>query len=92
MIRSRKRKTTRGETPPDVMLLAVKEVLEGQLSVRAVGRKYDIDHATLLLYCNKYKSARLQSTSSDEADVLQNFSELAIVSRGRCLRKQGRNC
>jgi len=73
MVRSRKRKTTRGETPPDVMLSAVKEALEGKLSVRAVGHKYDIDHATLLRYCNKYKSARLQSTSSDEADVPQNF-------------------
>ena len=74
MVRSRKRKTTRGGTPSAVMLSAVKEALEGQLSVRAVGRKYDIDHATLIRYCNKYKYTELQSTSSGEVDVPQNFT------------------
>lgn len=80
MVRSRKRKTTRGETPPAVMLSAVKEALEGQLSVRAVGRKYDIDHAILLRYCNKYKSTQLQSTSSGEVMFLR-ISLLATVSQ-----------
>jgi len=56
-----------------MMLSAVKEALAGQLSVRAVGRKYEIDHATLLRYCTKYKSAGLQSTSNEGA-VPQNFS------------------
>ena len=69
MVQSRKRKTTRGGTPPAVMLSAVKEPLEGQHSVRAVGRKYDIDHAALIRYCNKYKSTQLQFTSSGEVDV-----------------------
>jgi hypothetical protein len=47
MVRSRQRLTKRGETPPDIMMTAVEEALEGHQSLRAVGRKYDIDHVTL---------------------------------------------
>ena len=70
MVRSRQRTTKRGGTPPDIMLTAVKEALEGHLSVRAVGRKYDIDHATLLRYCKKYA----QPSSTDEVGVRNDFN------------------
>lgn len=55
------------------MLTAVKEALEGHMSVRAVGRKYNIDHATLLRYCKKYTKSS-QSTATDEIEVHKNFS------------------
>jgi hypothetical protein len=70
MVRTRQRTTKRGGTSADIILIAVKEALEGHLNVRAVGRKYDTDHATLLRYCKKYtRRLRLQSTSTDEIDV-----------------------
>ena len=49
------------------MLRAIKEALKRPLTVRAVGRKYDIDHATLLRYSKKYsKSSQSQSSSTDK--------------------------
>jgi transposase-like protein len=76
MVRSRQRTTNRGETPPDVMLTAVKEALEGQLSVRAVGRKYGIDHVTLLRYCKKHtQSLQQQSNPMAEASFSVGYSK-----------------
>ena len=46
MVRSRQRITIKREETP----AAAKKALEGQLSVRAVGCQFDIDHVTLL-YC-----------------------------------------
>jgi len=70
MVRYRQRTTKRGCIPPSIMLIAVKEALDGHLSVRAVGHKYGIDHATLSRYCKKYKKiSQPADTSMSEAGV-----------------------
>ncbi|ESO05360.1 hypothetical protein HELRODRAFT_171748 [Helobdella robusta] len=57
MVRSQQRTTNRGSTSSDMMLVAVKEVLDGKTSLRAISRKHNIDHATLIRYCKKYNNA-----------------------------------
>lgn len=70
MVRNRQRTTKRGCFSPSTMLTAVKEALEGDMSVRAVGLKYGIDHATLLRYCTKYKkNSQPADSSMPEADA-----------------------
>ena len=49
------RKTQRGSTPKDVMERAVKAVVEGGQSYRAVGKDFGIDHITLYRYCKKFQ-------------------------------------
>ena len=55
MPRNYKRKTTHGQTPPDVMERAVREVLVTGRQVRTVATEFEIPHVTLRRYILKVR-------------------------------------
>lgn len=74
-MRTYKRKTTRGLTPPDVMTEAAKLVNKGERSCRSVAKDYEIDYSTLSRYCRKLKNSGSDNISVGYARAGRVFSD-----------------
>ncbi|XP_049817214.1 uncharacterized protein LOC109594560 isoform X2 [Aethina tumida] len=62
-MRNYKRKTDKGQTSPEVMLRAIKEVKFNKKSIRSIARKYQVSHRTLSRYCLKFTKEQLTEDS-----------------------------
>ena len=71
MVRTYKRTSSRGTTPPDVIKAAVEAVLTTGRSVRDVADQYSMCHVTLFRYVKKTSQANAEPTGStaDNSDL-----------------------
>ncbi|ESO00293.1 hypothetical protein HELRODRAFT_176158 [Helobdella robusta] len=84
MVRSRQRTTNRGSTSSDIMLVAVKEVLDGKMSLRAISRKHNIDHTTLIRYYKKYNNAPNSALSTFRVGYsVKQVGAIVLQERGQ---------
>ena len=66
-MRNYKRKTERGSTPQDVMMMEMKEVLIEKKPCRTTAGKFNIPHITLRRYYMKHRKQNLnQDTGGNE--------------------------
>ncbi|CAH0550237.1 unnamed protein product [Brassicogethes aeneus] len=76
-MRNYKRKTDKGQTSPDVMLRAVKEVKLNKRSIRSVAKKYQVSHRTLARYCLKFTSDQL---NNEEVNLKLGYRKRQVFS------------
>lgn len=60
-MRTYKKKTQRGKTPPDVMLRAVRAVKKEKRSLSQTSRDFEIPIMTLRRYCNKFSEDEINA-------------------------------
>ena len=63
MPRTYHRKTNNGLVPPDIMLQAIKEIVENGKSIRRVSEELDIKKCTLQRYVAKYNQDQKSMTT-----------------------------
>lgn len=62
-MRTYKKKSERGSTPPDVMLRAVRAILIDKSSLRGTARDFGIPVMTLRRYCLKFTPEEINSAN-----------------------------
>ncbi|KYM99643.1 hypothetical protein ALC62_09611 [Cyphomyrmex costatus] len=77
-MRNYKRKTNRASVPEDIVMRAVKDVVDDGQSYKSISSAYEIPIRSLIRYCNKYR--------------IMNIHEASILTQNKSLNVGYKNC
>lgn len=79
-MRNFKRKSGKGNTPPDVMLRAVREIKLNNKSIRGTARDFDIPEATLRRFCKKFTHEEITGNAPEPTTNVGYFRNRQVGS------------
>ncbi|KAK9693576.1 CENP-B N-terminal DNA-binding domain [Popillia japonica] len=78
MAKEYKRKTNRTAPPTDVLLRAVQEVKNNDVSIRQAAKQFDVNYRTLARFCEKVSQDELASGKTDRIFGLKNAGKFFL--------------
>lgn len=84
-MRTYKKKTQRGETPPDVMLRAVRAVKQDKRSLRETSRDFAIPIMTLRRYCKKFSVDEISAADVNVPTTAVGYLPIRQVGIFNCM-------